>query len=157
MESLVDMDAFLAFMAMERMTCHWDGYTDKANNYRLYFDPGRRKAVFLPHGMDQMFENPEAGLFDPSDKIVAGVVTGSDALRKRYRERLEKLLPLMSPADGLVRRIDEIERRLRPVIEAMDRERATQRDEQVAALKERLIARAENLPQADRRAGSRRS
>ena len=123
-ESLVDMDAFLTFMAMERMTCHWDGYTNTANNYRIYFDPRRGKAIFLPHGMDQMFADPEMGLFDPSDKIVAAVVLRSEALRRRYRERLEKLIPLMSPADGLVRRVDEIDRRLRPVIEAIDRDRA---------------------------------
>ena len=145
MEELVDMDEFLAFMAMERMTCHWDGYTDKANNYRIYFDPRRGKAVFLPHGMDQMFENPEAGLFDPSDKIVSGVVMQSEALRRRYRQRLEKLLPLISPADGLIRRVDEVQLRLRPALEAIDRERAAQHEQLVAALKERLKARAASV------------
>ncbi len=144
-ESLVDMDAFLTFMAMERMTCHWDGYTNTANNYRIYFDPRQGKAIFLPHGMDQMFGDPAMGLFEPSDKIVAGVVTQNTALRRRYRERLEKLVPLMSPATGLLRRIDEIDRRLRPVIEAMDRDQAARRSTQVAELKGKLVARAANL------------
>lgn len=144
-ESLVDMDAFLTFMAMERMTCHWDGYTNTANNYRIYFDPRRGKAIFLPHGMDQMFGDPEMGLFDPTDKIVAAVVMRSEALRRRYRERLEKLIPLMSPADGLLRRVDEIDRRLRPVLEAIDRDRATRREAQVAEFKQHLVARAASL------------
>jgi spore coat protein H len=144
-ESLVDMDAFLTFMAMERMTCHWDGYTNTANNYRIYFDPRRGKAIFLPHGMDQMFADPEMGLFDPTDKIVASVVMRSEALRRRYRQRLEQLIPLMSPADALVRRVDELDRRLKPVIASIDRERATGREGQVAELKQHLVARAASL------------
>ena len=145
MEGLVDMDAFLGFMAMERMTCHWDGYTNTANNYRVYFDPRRGKAVFLPHGMDQMFGDPEFGLFDPSDKIVAGVVMGSDALRRRYRERVSALIPLMSPADDLIRRVNEVDRRIGPAVEAIDREQAERRAIQVSELKERLVARAASL------------
>ena len=144
-ESLVNMNAFLTFMAMERMTCHWDGYTNTANNYRIYFDPRQGKAIFLPHGMDQMFADPEMGLFDPSDKIVAAVVLKSEALRRRCRERLEKLIPLMSPADGLVWRLDEIDRRLGPILAAIDRDRAKQREAQVAELKQRLVARAASL------------
>ena len=145
LEVLVDMDAFLTFMAMERMTCHWDGYSNNANNYRVYFDPRRGKAVFLPHGMDQMFGEPEFGLFDPSDKVVSGVVMQSDDLRRRYRRKVEGLIPLMSPADGLIRRVDEIDRRIGPAIEAIDRDQAAGRATQVAELKERLVARAASL------------
>jgi len=144
-EALVDLDAFCSFMAIERMTCHWDGYADKANNYRLYFDPRSRKAVFLPHGMDQTFGETGMGLFDPTDRIVAAVVIKDDVLRRRYRRRVEALIPLMSPADGLVRRVDEVERRLRPTIEAMGPGEVARRGQQVEGLKARLVARAASL------------
>lgn len=143
--ALVDLDQFCTFMAMERMTCHWDGYAGMANNYRVYFDPRRRKAIFLPHGMDQTFGEVEMGLFDQSDRLVAAAITQSDALRKKYRARVAKLLPLLAPADGLIRRVDEVNRRLRPALAEMDPELAARHDQQVAELKERLVARAASL------------
>ncbi|MFO0960016.1 MAG: CotH kinase family protein [Isosphaeraceae bacterium] len=144
LETLVDMDAFLAFMAMERITCHWDGYVNNANNYRLYFPTGGR-AVFLPHGMDQMFGDIDMPLFEHSDRLVAAPVMQSDALRRRYRERLRELLPLASPPDDLLRRVDEAASRLRPTIEAMGREPAEAHAQQVADLKARIADRAERL------------
>jgi len=143
LEKLVDMDAFCTFMAIERMTCHWDGYANSANNYRVYFDPNRGKAIFLPHGMDQMFNELELGLFDQANPMIASAVLQSDALRTRYRKRVEELIPLIAPADGLIRRVDEVAATLRPVIEVMDHDRAVEHGKQVEALKERLVARAE--------------
>ncbi len=144
-EALVDVDEFCSFMALERMTGHWDGYSNKANNYRLYFDPRTKKAVFLPHGMDQMFEDPEMGLFDPTDKIVASKILQDESFRRRYRARLAQLVPLMAPADALIGQIDALDRRLDPVIAAMNPDQAAHRRELVAQLKERLAARALNL------------
>ena len=55
LEALLDVDRFLSFVALNMLTCDWDGYVAKPNNYRLYFNPESGKAVFIPHGMDQMF------------------------------------------------------------------------------------------------------
>ena len=145
--ALVDLDAFCTFMALERMIAHWDGYSSKANNYRIYFDPRRGRAVFLPHGMDQIFEDPAADLFEPSGVLVAREILESDALRQRYRERLAALIPLMAPADPLLGRVDAIDARLRPVLLAIDPAAGPRRDELVADLKRRLIARADHLRQ----------
>jgi hypothetical protein len=38
------------------MMSDWDGYALNRNNYRIYFRPDDRRAVFLPHGMDQLFQ-----------------------------------------------------------------------------------------------------
>ncbi len=54
-----DMNRFLSFMALERLCGHWDGYTYATNNYRLYFPKKNPQGVFIPHGMDQLFQDPE--------------------------------------------------------------------------------------------------
>src|SRR5207249_4044056 len=59
LQQTLDMDRFFTFMAMELMICHWDGYCLGRNNFRIYHDPGTRKMVFLPSGMDQVFSKAD--------------------------------------------------------------------------------------------------
>ena len=143
--TLVDLDSFFTFMALERMTCHWDGYCNNVNNYRLYFDPTTKKACFVPHGMDQMFGDPGMGLFDHTRPMISAAVMQNNEWRKRYRERIAKLLPMFSPANGLLSRVDEIQKRVQPVLAAISKEAASEHAERVKEYKERLVARAENL------------
>ncbi len=145
LEGLVDMDEFCTFMAIERLIGHWDGYVDKANNYRIYFDPKLGKAVFLPHGMDQVFGDPDANLLTRSEKIVGYAVKQSPELWRRYQAQLERSMPLVAPADDLIRRLDEVDRRIRPVIQEFDPSLASRRADQVAGLRDRLVARANSL------------
>ena len=72
LEKRLDIDQFLTFAAMEMMTSHWDGYCRNRNNYRIYFNPTNGKAIFFPHGMDQMFGDPNFPLFE-----VGGVVSSA--------------------------------------------------------------------------------
>jgi hypothetical protein len=53
-QTVMDMDEFLANMAVEALTMHWDGYST-ANNYRLYKDPGSGRFQIIPWGTDQTF------------------------------------------------------------------------------------------------------
>ena len=55
-EALVDLDEFLAMMAVEAVALHWDGYTT-ANNYRVYHDPTSSRFSFLPWGTDQTWKD----------------------------------------------------------------------------------------------------
>ncbi len=52
--AVVDMDEFLANMAVEALSMHWDGYST-ANNYRLYKDPRSGLFQIIPWGSDQTF------------------------------------------------------------------------------------------------------
>ncbi len=144
-EERLDVDKFLSFVALEMMTCHWDGYSFNKNNYRIYFDPTNQKAYFLTHGMDQMFGDPGAPVLDHPGTIVAAAVMQNPVWRAKYRERLRELLPLFAPADKLIARVDAVQPRLRPLLAAMNAEQAQGHDDRIRELKERLIARAENL------------
>lgn len=53
---VLDIDRFVTYAALEVMLADWDGYPLNRNNYRVYFRKRDGRAVFLPHGMDQLFE-----------------------------------------------------------------------------------------------------
>lgn len=140
----LDLDKFLTFMALERLCGHWDGYTLNMNNYRLYFPPNG-KGVFLPHGMDQLFGDPGAGLYFHTVPVVAAAVMQDDELREMYRKRLEVLSKVLQPADRWLRKIDGARERLRPVLEGVDKELASSHQDRINELKERFSQRAELL------------
>ncbi|MCE9583502.1 MAG: CotH kinase family protein [Planctomycetes bacterium] len=141
---LVDLKAFITFMAVELMLGHWDGYCLNANNYRLYFDPQSGKAFFLPHGMDQLFGDAEASILDNPGAILANAVMRNPAWRADFRKRVTELLPLFS-ADRLKLRVDEVAKRLHPVLEAYNKDAADAHEAAVDGLKARLEAREKSL------------
>jgi hypothetical protein len=146
LEERVDLDRFLTFMAIERMTCHWDGYSLNANNYRVYFDPGNQgRAVFFPHGMDQMFGDVGMGLRYHPHPMLAAAVMQSNVLRQRYLERCKALLPKFFPADPLIRRAEEVRQRLAPLLRDLDPNRAKEHAQRVREFKDRLRARGIHL------------
>jgi len=107
---LVDLDRFLTFMAIERLICHWDGYSNSANNYRLFVpkdDSGDSTsgAVFLPHGMDQLFGDLGMDMFDPHGSMLARHVMSSNELRSRYRERVREVIRSIDPPERLLEKL----------------------------------------------------
>jgi spore coat protein H len=150
-DELLDVDQFLTFMAMELMMGHWDGYTQNRNNYRIYFNPKDQRAHFLPHGMDQMFGDPNAPILDPPGAIVASTVMQNPVWRAVYRDRIRKLLPLFAPSGKLNTRVDVLRRRLVPVLAAIDPQLARDHAERVREFKERITARAASLTEQSER------
>ncbi|MCY2966927.1 MAG: CotH kinase family protein [Planctomycetota bacterium] len=146
-EQNLDIEQFLSFMAMEMMVGHWDGYTLNHNNYRVFFSTGTGQAYFIPHGMDQVFGDPNASVINLPSSIVGAAVMHNRDWRARYRERLRELLPLFSPADDIQKRVDTIHARLRPVLLKMGAQVAADHNPKVKDLKARLVARATNLTQ----------
>lgn len=142
---LIDLNRFLTFFALERMVAHWDGYCNNANNYRLYFDPDSNRAVFLPHGMDQIFDDIGMPLFDPNGALVARVVMSSEVLRRKYRERVRELLPIFYPPDSLIAAIDAKSAQLQEGIEILGEEFVEQHRQKVEELKQRVRERADNI------------
>lgn len=139
-ESRLEVDAFISFMAIELMTCHWDGYTRNRNNYRVYFDAGSGRAHFLPHGMDQMFQDPGFSILEYPEPLVASAVMRDAVWRKAFRARVAELLPLFE-AQRLAGRIDTVLARLRPVVAMMGEEPASAHADRVRELKERIAER----------------
>jgi spore coat protein H len=116
LEKLLDVDRFLSFAAMEAITCHWDGYVQGRNNYHVYHDPKGGKLVFLPHGLDQLFQNPQFPLTPTTNGVVARAVLKTAAGRRRYRERVKKLLDEVLVPEKLSPRIQDMAAKLGPAL-----------------------------------------
>lgn len=56
LQAVLDVDKFTTYAALSVMLVDWDGYPLNRNNYRVYFRPSDGRAVFMPHGMDQLFQ-----------------------------------------------------------------------------------------------------
>lgn len=138
---LLDVESFINFMALELMMCHWDGYTANRNNYRVYFDPTRQRACFLPHGMDQMFQDPGFEAMQFPGTIVGAAVMGNPDWRAKYRARVKELLPLFS-AESLTAKVDAIDGPLVAFFKAEGEEAARDHAEMVTGFNARLAARA---------------
>jgi hypothetical protein len=143
-EQRVDVDALIDFCALEAMLGHWDGYSQNRNNFRLWLATAPARAVFLPHGMDQLLGDSEASILRHPPAIVASAVMQVPAWRKRYRERCKQLLPLFAP-NKLLPRLKALAAKLRKELHAMDPEAASGFDGAVNDLIGRLEARYRNL------------
>ena len=51
----MDLEAFRTYWALEVLLTHADGFTNKGNNYFVYFDPGPDKMYAIPWGVDKTF------------------------------------------------------------------------------------------------------
>lgn len=136
----LEVEALLTFMAFEMMACHWDGYVANRNNYRIYFPPDSKRAWFLPHGMDQMFQDPGFQTFGQSPAIVSGSVRSNPEWNEQFRQRVAKLLPLFD-GDRLAGRVQQLHQKIRPTLVELNLDGIAEIDGQVAQLQNRLHER----------------
>jgi hypothetical protein len=53
-DSPLDVPAFLRFVAVDMFVANFDGYRH-GHNYRIYYEPSRRRWYFMPWGLDRTF------------------------------------------------------------------------------------------------------
>lgn len=140
----LNIDQFLSFMALEIMTCHWDGYVRNRNNYRVYFDPTTKQAFFFPHGMDQMFGDTNASLQDRGGSLVSQTVLQNPEWYALYRQRIRDLQPLFEP-ERTHRIVNEAEYRLRAVMHKVHPDRAREISDRAREMRDRLTARYNSI------------
>jgi len=146
LEKVLDMDRFISFLALESMTWHWDGYFMNRNNYRIYHDPVAGKIVFFPHGMDQMFWEPNGPIVPGKmDGLVARAVLTTTEGRKRYRQRVGTLFTNVFKVDVLTNRMNELQARIRPVLASISADAARNHDGAVNNLRNQIVQRVQNL------------
>jgi spore coat protein H len=95
--TVINLEAFYTFWAMEVLTGHWDSYSGNRNNYYLYHNPEDDLFYFIPWGTDQAFA--DYNFFRPADQDVTIYPNGEISRRlyalddgKRFRQRLQELL-----------------------------------------------------------------
>lgn len=145
MEELIDIDNFITFMALEHMTCHWDGYSQQRNNYRVYIDAKTRKAYFIPHGMDQMFGDPNYPITHIPQALVASNVMTNPTWRAKYRDKLNELMPTFVPATKLIERVEAISNHIQPELNKWNKDAAQDAINHKNGVIERIKQRSQSL------------
>ncbi len=116
LEQSLNMAQFVDFMAMEMMIGHRDGYCLARNNYRVYHDLDSGKMVFFPHGMDQLFGNPDAAWQPRMAGLVARAVMETPEGRQLYRASFASLFTNLFQVQSLQGRVDQVVADLRPAM-----------------------------------------
>lgn len=142
LQKTLDVERFAAFMAMEVLAAHRDGYCMARNNFRLYHDPETDHFVFLPHGMDQLFGPAGLPLRPQMAGLVARQMMEIPEGRQRYREKLATLFSNSFQVAVLARRVDGYAAQLRPMF---SRSEAREFDSQIERLKSRIAARCASI------------
>jgi hypothetical protein len=145
LEKLLALDRFIDLMALEVFTWHWDGYTFKHNNYRVYHDPDADKLHFFPHGMDQMFWQPDGQLQPNMEGLVANALIKTPEGRLRYRQHFASLMTNVCTAEKITNHIAVLQSRLQPVLAKINPDVARNQANAARSLSNQILARIDNL------------
>lgn len=143
LDAILDVDRFVSMMVLETILVHWDGYSFKANNYKVYANPDNGKLVFFTHGMDQMFGRggeAETSIFPSMEGIVAKAVMSTAKGQQRYGKRLHQVFSEVFKVGGLTNRIRELAAPVRVELAATP-ELLKAYDSEVSELNQRIVAR----------------
>lgn len=124
--SLVDLDDFFTFWAVESLLNIWDGYTSNQNNYFVYATPADGLFRFIPWGADAAagvapnFGGPFAPRRTPPPVAAQAALPNrlyfTPGMADRYRGTLEGLLDSVWREDELLAEVDRLEHLLTPVL-----------------------------------------
>ncbi|MEY2408389.1 MAG: spore coat protein [Verrucomicrobiota bacterium] len=145
LDKLLELDRFLDFIALEIMTWHWDGYALKKNNYRVYHDPSTGRITFIPHGMDQMFWDPNQPIQPAMEGLVARALLQTPEGRLRYRQRMTALLTNVFTAERFTNHIALLQSRLQPALAAISNDKAREQGIAATNLRNAILSRVRTL------------
>jgi spore coat protein H len=139
---MLDMERFYSLMALDIMTSNWDGYTMKHNNYRLFHDMKADRFIFIPHGMDQMFERTNGSIYPRFRGLVARSIARLPAARLQVFDRMNALLGNEFKAEKINRRIQEITSAIQTFLREKDSYRAKRQQSSALSLQYQVTRRA---------------
>jgi spore coat protein H len=145
LQKLLDVDRFISFIAMEVMTCHWDGYALGRNNFRIYYDRDSNKILFFPHGTDQMFQNPTAAIRPPMAGLLAQSLLRVPQGRHLYRDRFGIIFSNTFNLSALSNRVDAIVAAVTPALRAYDKALVNEFRTQSLGVKDRITQRVVDI------------
>jgi spore coat protein CotH len=116
---LVDVDQFVTYAALSVMLADWDGYPLNRNNYRIYFRPSDGRAVFMPHGMDQLFQHSDMELDASWTGSLAWSLFGTPEGQKLYEDRCRQVFTNVFKLErmtNVIAQLTEVLRKAKPDI-----------------------------------------
>jgi len=127
--SLIDIDHYINFWAMEVLVNHVDGYAGYANNFFLYNSPGTGLLEFIPWGIDGILtkgRESKAAYGHPRSVMAVSKLPnrlyGLPATREKYITQLKHLLGTVWNEDQLLAEIERMRALISPYLpEGTDR------------------------------------
>jgi hypothetical protein len=120
LQGLVDVNSFCAFMALEVMICHWDGYSLRGNNFHVTRDTRGGRFIFQAAGMDQLFGKADYNWKpDMTGKLARAVMSfpeGRELYEKKFRELFKTVFDVKTLRQIIAKRVEALE----PVLEKTD-------------------------------------
>ncbi len=145
LEKCLDMNRFLTFIAMDVILWNWDGYAYNHNNWRLYHDLDSGRMVFMPHGLDQMFWNPDGSVLPPMQGLVAKSALEIPSLRQRYFDKLKELSSSVIRPEALTNRVQAISKTFSSALRQKDPKLADDQANAATALCSAIVRRSRSL------------
>ena len=145
LQKVLDVDRFISMMAGEILMAHWDGYWMNHNNYRIYHDTARDRMILIPYGLDSMFQQPAMSWQPRQQTLLVQAVMQTSEGQRRYRERILALREGIFQNELLQKRVDEIARRLRPILAEDQPSKVKEWEGEVNGLREHIAERMKHL------------
>jgi spore coat protein H len=145
LEKVLDVDRFITSAAMQAITWNWDGYVMNINNYRVYHDPATDKLVFLPHGLDQMFSQPNGPILPRTRGLVARSLLQMPEVRQQYVGRVSQLMTNVYHVEAITNRVRQQAARIGPALAEYNPEAAPTHAARVNSLCARIVQRARSI------------
>jgi spore coat protein H len=138
---VLDLNRFITYLAIEVSIWDWDCYAMCRNNYRVYHDPVTDKIVFMPHGMDQIFDNPRGSILPVMKGLVAKAVLETTEGRRQYFEQMKRFTENEFTEERLTRKVLELQHRIRPVLAELNPNAVRKHDQAVIRLRQHIEQR----------------
>ncbi len=112
-DSLIALDEFISYWAIDTLIGNWDSATGNANNYYIYHNPADQKFHFIPWGLDAAFTGsnilkPKNGPLYNSHRL-AKRLFAIESSRSEYYARIRTLMDDIWQVNQLTAYIDEIQ------------------------------------------------
>ncbi len=128
LETVIDLDSYLTFWAMETIVGHWDGYNGNKNNFCIYHNPDTELFSFIPWGTDGSFHEGHSSLKDVPNSVyamskLANRLYKCDETRELYHKKLRYLLENVWDTEELLAQVDKIEELISPPEKYLEKQR----------------------------------
>ncbi len=145
LDQLLYMDHFISYCALEIMTWDWDGYVLKPNNYKLFWDSEADRIDFFPHGMDQMFSQPNGPILPDFNGLVARAMMETPEGHRRYLARMAELMTNVFDVAAITNRVNRYAAPIHAAFAERDAGEAKNYEWRVRNLCERIADRAVSI------------
>lgn len=150
LNQVLDVDRYASLLALEVLTCHWDGYSINRNNYRIFHDRTTDRLVFLPHGMDQMFGShgrmpTGSSILPPMQGAVSKAFLRTREGHALYLQRLAMLHTNLVVEEKVIARVQQLAQQIRPTLAAYGSDLAAMHNAEVDDFCRRITERCRSV------------